>query len=36
MGGYNLHLAHEGPMAERTLSAPKRARLTRPSTTGQE
>lgn len=32
----NLHLAHEGQMAERTLSAPKRARLTGPSKTGQE
>lgn len=36
VGGYSLHLAHEGPMAERTSSSPKRARLTGPSTTGQE
>lgn len=36
LGGYNLHLAHEGQMAERTSSAPKRARLAGPSKTGQE
>ena len=36
VGGYDLHLAHEGPTAERTSSSPKRARLTRPSTPGQE
>lgn len=36
LGGYNLHLAHEGQMAERTSSAPKGARLAGPSKTGQE
>lgn len=36
LGGYNLHLAHEGRMAERTASAPKGARLAGPSKTGQE
>jgi len=35
-GGYSLHLAHEGQMAERTLPAPKTARLAGPSKTGQE
>lgn len=36
LGSYNLHLAHEGQVAERTSSAPKRARLAGPSQTGQE
>ena len=36
LGSYNLHLAHEGQVAERTSSAPKKARLAGPSQTGQE
>lgn len=36
LGSYNLHLAHEGQVAERTSSAPERARLAGPSQTGQE
>lgn len=35
MGGYNLHLAHEGQMAETNLVSSQEGQAHRPSTPGQ-